>query len=71
MAALTELDQNPEQEVKTLIAMGVQLGMIRKRYPDEHPLNNALAQAYHALARTGKSYIPYLDKRYEVVDAKQ
>ena len=69
MAALTEIDQAPDQESQALKAMQSQLLFMQARYEHDHPLSIALQKANDAVYAAELVYIPYLDKRYEVTDA--
>jgi len=69
MAALTQLDQNPDQESQALKAMQSQLLFMQARYELFHPLSIALQKANDAVYAAELVYVPYLDKRFEVTDA--
>lgn len=67
MAALTEIDQAPDQEYRALKTIQAQLEAIRQRYADSHPVNIALKTTCLAVYTAELAYLPYLDKRYEAV----
>jgi len=69
MAALTEIDQAPDQESSALTGMLSQFVFIQRRYAHDHPIHIALQKAHDAVFAAQLVYIPYLDKRYEVTDA--
>ena len=64
---LAQLDRNPEQESQALKVIQAQIVSFQSRYPYDEPIHIALQKARDALFAAELVYVPYLDKRYEVV----
>ena len=64
---LAELDRNPEQESQALKVIQAQIVSFQSRYPYDEPIHIALQKARDAQFAAELVYVPYLDKRYEVV----